>query len=134
MIWVCVIAFNFLIGSFIGAIMMYYRDRNLLKNQKILFNELQNNKIKLNEYQKRLNNHFTYNIELLKKIATNYQDLYQNMTKNANFFLPNTYTQDSISTLNVNSIFDQNEKPLSMEVPLDYSDNTKILGKNNNIE
>lgn len=134
MIWICAIVLNLLIGVFMGVIVMYYRDRNLLKNQKILFDELQNNKAKLNEYQKRLNNHFTDNIELIKRIAENYQELYQNMTKSASFFLPNTYTQDNVSTFDMNNIHDQNKKPLSMKAPLDYSDNTKILRKNNDTE
>lgn len=129
MILIFVILCSLFIGVFIGATMMYYKNRNLLKHQKFLCNELQNNKTKLHEYQKRLNNHFTDNIELLNKIAENYQNLYQNMTKNASFFLPNVYPQDNMYTFRMNNINHQNKNPLSMEAPLDYSDNTKISEK-----
>lgn len=131
MIWIFVVIFNLLIGIFVGVFVMSYRNRNLLKNQKILCNELQNNKTKLNEYQKRLNNHFDYNIELLNKIAEHYRNLYQNMTKDANFFIPNTYHQDDMYVFHQNNKYDQDKDSLpTMEVPLDYSDNTKVLRKN----
>lgn len=130
MVWVFVIIFNLLIGVFIGAFVISYRNRNLLKNQRILCNELKNNKIILNEYQKRLSNHFNSNIEILNKIVENYRNLYQNMMKDASFFLPNTYRQDDMCSFNLNNIHDQDKEPLpTMEVPLDYSDNTKVLQK-----
>lgn len=135
MMWIFVIICNLLIGIFVGAFVISYRNRNLLKSQRILCDELQNNKIKLSEYQKRLGKHFTYNIELLNKIAENYRNLYQNMMKDANFFLPNTYHQNDMYSSHVNNIHDQDQEPVaSIETPLDYSDNTKILQKNYDIK
>lgn len=131
MIWICMIIFNLLIGVGIGIMIMYYKDRNLLKNQKNLYNELQNNKTQLNEYQKRLNNHFSDNIELLNKIAENYRNLYQNMIKNASFFLPNTHTKDNTCSFYIKNEHKTNDECLPMEVPRDYSEKTEIFQKEN---
>lgn len=132
MVWICVIIFNLLVGIIIGATLMYYKDRNLLKNQKILHDELQNNKMKLHEYQKRLSNHFTYNIELLDKIAENYRSLYQNMTKNASFFLPSPRNKDNISSFHMNDKYKKDDEYLPVKVPLDYSEKSEMSQKNHN--
>lgn len=124
MIWICIMILILLIGIGIGVTIMYYKDRHLLNNHKILYNELQNNKIKFDEYQKRLNDHFTYNIDLLDKIAENYRNLHQNMIKNANFFLPNTNTK--------HNTYKTHEEYLPIEVPRDYSENTEFFQKEKN--
>lgn len=113
---------SFFIGVFTGIILMYYKNRNLLNNQKIMHKELHNNKIKLNEYQQELNQHFTYSIDLLNKMANNYRQLYHNIKKSANFFLPNIRIQENPYTIHTNTNNTDNEK-LSIEVPRDYSDN-----------
>lgn len=128
MIWiVSIMVINLCIGIFIGAFIMHRKDRSLLKDRKTLYHELQNNKFKLNEYQKKLSKHFNHNIELLNKIAENYQDLYQNMIKNANFFLPNTHDYNKMYTFHTNDTHEKNKEKLPVEVPRDYSDNTEIL-------
>ncbi|CAD83575.1 periplasmic membrane protein associated with membrane transport [Candidatus Blochmanniella floridana] len=134
MIYIITIFISLLMGIIIGITGMYYKNRNLLNNQKNLYNELQHNKTKLNEYQKKLSTHFSYNIEILNKISKNYQDLYQNITKNANFFLPNTYTQhDTYYTHHINNTQNNHTEPLPIETPKDYSDNPEhnILKKDN---
>lgn len=134
MTWVYIFI-NLLIGIIIGMIVMYYKNRNLLHHQKTIHNELQNNKIKLHKYQQELNNHFTHNIELLDKMADNYRQLYHNIKKSANFFLPNIHIQDNLYTT-VHSSFKKNveNEQLPIEAPRDYSDNirTKHTKKNNN--
>lgn len=132
MIWICVIIVSLLAGIGIGLMLMYYKDRNLLKNQKVLHNELQNNKIKLNEYQKKLNNHFTYNIELLNRIAENYRSLYQNMTKSASFFLPNIHTKDNMCSFHIQNESKKDNEHLPVEVPRDYSENSEFFQRDNN--
>lgn len=118
-----------LIGIFIGVIAMYYKNRNLLHNQKIMHNELQNNKIKLNEYQHELHHHFTHSIELLNKMAENYRHLYHNIKKNANFFLPNIHIQDNLQAFYSHQK-NTNSENLPIKVPRDYSDNTENIIKN----
>lgn len=102
---------------------MYYKNRNLLHNQKIMYNELEDNKTKLYKYQKELNQHFTNSIELLNKMADNYRHLYHNIKKSANFFLPNIHTQDHLYTFRPNYENIDNEQ-LPTEIPKDYSDHT----------
>lgn len=131
MVWVFMIIISLLIGVSIGIIIMYYRDRDLLKNHRTLYNELQNNRIKLNEYQKRLNSHFTCNIELLNRIAKNYRDLYQNMMNNASFFLPNIYTKDNMYSFNIRNEHDKDNEHLPIKAPLDYSENLEVFQKDN---
>lgn len=113
---------SFFVGIFMGIILMYYKNRNLLNNQKIMYKELENNKKKLNEYQQELNQHFTYSIDLLNNMADNYRRLYHNIKKSANFFLPNIHIPENSYTLHSNTNNANNEK-LSIEVPRDYSDN-----------
>lgn len=133
MVWILVMIFSLLIGISIGVILMYYKDRNLLKTYKILNSELKNNKIKLHEYQKRLSNHFSYNMELLDKIEENYRNLYQNIRKNANFFLPNTsHITDSLHIFDMNNKSKTDDKNLSVDVPRDYSENVEIFQKEDN--
>lgn len=133
MIWLIImIIFNLSIGMVIGAVMMRYKDRNILRSQKILSNELQNNKVKLSEYQKRLSNHFTDNLELLNKIAENYRNLYQNMKKNASFFLPKTYTADDVDSFHIkNKCDNNNDEHFPVEAPRDYSDHVEVFQKDN---
>ncbi|URJ24494.1 YhcB family protein [Candidatus Blochmanniella camponoti] len=128
MIWICIFA-SLIIGIIIGAFIMYYKARYLLHDQKTLYNELQNKKIKLNEYQKELSNHFIYTIKLLNKIEDDYRHLYHNVKRSANFFLPNTDMQDNIHTFNTKKTTIQNEQ-LPIEAPLDYSSNTENTIKN----
>lgn len=125
MIWIVIVSTSLLIGVIIGIFGMYYRNRNLFNNQKILLNELQNNKIKLHEYQKKLSTHFACNIEILNKISKNYQDLYQNIMKNANFFLPNTYTQNDIYTHHIKNTQKNDTETLPIDIPKDYDDDFK---------
>ncbi|ADV33461.1 conserved hypothetical protein [Candidatus Blochmanniella vafra str. BVAF] len=133
MIWIIVILLSFLIGNITGIIFMYYRDRNLLNNQKTLYNELQNNKMKLNTYQNKLKTHFEYNIKLLNKISENYQNLYQNITKNANFFLPNVYNQENVYSDHAQNINIQHKKHLTTEAPRDYSDDVNAQNEQEKI-
>ncbi|WP_159714910.1 YhcB family protein [Blochmannia endosymbiont of Camponotus nipponensis] len=128
MVWIYILV-SLMIGIVIGASIMYYKARYLLHDQKTLYNELQNNKIKLNEYQKELNNHFVHTIELLNKMAEDYHHLYRNVKKSAKFFLPNIHTQDNMYTFNIKRTKTKNEQ-LPIEAPLDYSSNTKNILKN----
>lgn len=121
-----------LVGFFSGIIIMYYKNRNTLHNQKILHNELQNNEIKLHKYQQELNHHFTHSIELLNNMAENYHQLYHNIKKSATFFLPNTHIQDDLYTFRADKKNLDNE-PIPIETPRDYSENTEHTIKNNNI-
>lgn len=121
---------SLLIGIFIGIITMYYKNRNLLYKQKIMHNELQNNKIKLNEYQQELHHHFAHSIELLNKMAENYRHLYHNIKKSANFFLPNTHIQDSLYTFQSN-LKNTDSEQLPIKTPRDYPENIENIIKNN---
>ncbi|URJ23978.1 YhcB family protein [Blochmannia endosymbiont of Camponotus sp.] len=123
MIWICIFISS-IIGVIIGAFIMYYKARYLLHDQKTLYNELQDKKNKLNEYQKELSNHFTYTIKLLKKMEDDYRHLYHNVKRSANFFLPNTHIQDNIHAFNAKKTTIKNEQ-LPIEAPLDYSSNTE---------
>lgn len=122
MIWVYILI-SLLSGIIIGVITMHYKNRNLLRHQKTMYNELENNKTKLHEYQQELNHHFTNSIELLNKMADNYRQLYHSIKKSANFFLPHTHIQENLYTFHPNSKNIDNEQ-LPIETPRDYSDNT----------
>lgn len=123
MVWICIFISS-IIGIIIGASAMYYKARYLLHDQKNLYNELQDNKIKLNEYQKELSNHFIHTIELLNKMADDYRHLYRNVKKSANFFLTNTHIQENIHAFNATKTTIKNE-PLPIKAPLDYSNDTE---------
>lgn len=124
---------SLLIGIFIGITVMRYKNRDLLRNQKIINNELQNNKIKLNKYQHELHHHFAQSIELLNKMADNYRHLYHNIKKSASFFLPNTHIQDNLYTFNTHPK-DIEKEQLSIKIPRDYPDDIEHTIKNNNIK
>lgn len=127
---ICMYIFaSLIIGIATGAIIMYYRIRYLLHNQKTLYDELQKNKIKLNEYQRELSNHFLCTIESLNKMIIDYHHLYHNVKKSANFFLPNAHIQDIMCTFNTKEANIQKEQ-LPIEAPLDYSNNTENTLKN----
>ncbi|AGC03338.1 YhcB [Candidatus Blochmanniella chromaiodes str. 640] len=132
MIWICILV-SLIIGIIIGAFIMYYKARYLLNNQKTLYNELQDKKVKLNEYQKELSNHFIYTIKLLNKIEDDYRHLSHNVKRSANFFLPNTHIQDNIHAFNTKKTTIKNEQ-LPIEAPLDYSSNTENTIKNHDNE
>lgn len=122
-----------LIGIFIGIFAMHYKNHNILRNHKILKNELQNNEIKLHKYQQELNHHFTHSIELLNKMADNYRQLYHNIKKSANFFLPNTHIQDNLYTFHTKQKNIDTET-LPIEPPRDYSEHIENTIKNKNIK
>lgn len=124
MIWMCIFI-SLIIGIIIGGSIMYYKARYLLHDQKTLYNELQDKKIKLHEYQKELSNHFVYTIELLNKMADDYRHLYHNVKKSANFFLPNTHIQDNIHAFNIKKTTIKNEQLPIVKAPLDYSSNVE---------
>ncbi|WP_435237291.1 YhcB family protein [Psychromonas sp. PT13] len=103
--------FTFVAGGIIGFIISHFGFAS--KKQSIQQKEIEANKAELDAYKAKVNNHFNDSAELMGKVASSYQELYNHMAdqsqtlldeeNNAHFPLLNTPAQTELEEETVES-------------------------------
>lgn len=114
------------VGMIIGAVAMRFGNRKL-RQQQTLQNELGKRKAELEEYREELTGHFALSAELLDRMADDYRQLYQHMSKSSNSLLPNQRTEDNPFRYRLTEAEADNDQiPAEMQ-PRDYPESASGL-------
>ncbi|MBK4765276.1 MAG: DUF1043 family protein [Pantoea sp. Brub] len=106
------------IGFILGISSTRYLSKNIRKQQHLRL-ELEKTKTELLNYQKEIQEYLSQSINLLDKMVYNYRNLHQHISKRSENILKDNYYYQN---------FEQNtNEPLSVQAPLDYSDNASSL-------
>lgn len=108
------------VGMAIGAITMRFGSRTLRSQHQIQY-ELEKTRAELADHKKDLKGHFERSTELLDKMAQDYRDLHQHLTRSSIDMLPEHSVSDPRSVWQLSEAEAGNDQT-PIEIPRDYSE------------
>ncbi len=108
------------VGIAIGAIAMRFGSKTLRSQHQIQY-ELEKTRAELADHKTDLKDHFTRSTELLDKMAQDYRELHQHLTRSSNEMLPQHPGHDPRSVWQLSEVEAGNDQT-PIEIPRDYSE------------